>query len=167
MDPVQLRTSLGLAEDATDEQVTEALAAAAAAIERASAAEARVAELEKQAHVPEGHVIVPEARLKDLEEGTKLAAEVAEKIRVKERDEFLDSVRGKYALANREAWAKEYDRDPEGTRKHFESAPVIVPLATIGTEASDLDEDRDYREAVQIFGEATARSMFGKEPANG
>jgi hypothetical protein len=38
--------------------------------------------------------------------------------------------------ANREAWAKEYDRDPRARAKHFESAPELIPTAEIGHEVT-------------------------------
>lgn len=104
------------------------------------------------APIPEGHVVVPEARLRDLEVAAQQGVAAANTLRTKEREEFLDSVRAKYAPTNREAWAKEYDRDPEGTRKHFESAPDLIPVNQIG-HGGTVDLDSDYE------------SLYGKEVA--
>lgn len=82
--------------------------------------------------IPEGHVVVPEARLKDLETGVAASASIAQKIHEQERTAFLDSVRTKFAPANRAAWEAEYDRDPAGTKAHFEKAPDIVALTEVG-----------------------------------
>jgi len=123
---------LGLTEDASAEDITAALAQRTATTDPPTPANT----------LPEGHVAIPEARLRDLEEGARLGTQAANTLRERERSEFLDSVRAKYAPANRAAWEAEYDRDPEGTRKHFETAPDILPLAQIGTNgAADLDAD--------------------------
>jgi hypothetical protein len=71
--------------------------------------------------------------------------QAAKKMHAQEREAFLDSVRTKFAPANRAAWEAEYDRDPAGTRAHFEKAPEIVALTAIGhddnPELSALDAD--------------------------
>jgi ATP-dependent protease ClpP protease subunit len=97
--------------------------------------------------VPEGHVVVPEARLVDLETAAATGVAAAKKLHEQERDTFLDSVAGKYLPTNRQAWSDEYDRNPETTRAHFDKAPVILPLDAIGAGGQgDLDTaDADYR----------------------
>lgn len=105
--------------------------------------------------VPEGHVTVPEARLRDLEIAAQRGVEAAERLRVEDRAKFLDSVRSKYAPANRAAWEAEYDRDPEGTRKHFETAADIIPVNEIGSGADDLETDDDRLYAKFFPKEAT------------
>lgn len=150
MDPVKLRADLGLPEDATDEQVGERLTALASVEQRATTAEARVSELEG-AHVPEGHVAVPEARLKDLEAAAQRGVNAAEKLHAKERNEFLDSVKAKFMPANRAAWEAEYDKNPEATREHFAKAPDIIPVNEIGTGADDL-ETEDDRFYADLYG---------------
>lgn len=118
---------LGLTEDASAEDIQARLTALATPPDPA---------------VPDGHIAIPEARLRDLEEGARLGTEAANTLRERERAEFLDSVRAKYAPANRAAWEKEYDRDPAGTRTHFETAPDILPVAQIGNGGNvDLDSD--------------------------
>jgi len=101
--------------------------------------------------VPEGHVVIPAAKLADLEAGAKLANETAQSLAAKERDAFLDSQRGKYLPTSREAWAAEYDRDPKATREHFAGAPVIIPTAELGHDnpvnESQTEDDKVY-EAV-------------------
>lgn len=86
------------------------------------------------AAVPDGHVVIPKAKLDDLEAGAAAGLAAAKALHEKEREAFLDANRSKYAAANRAAWAKEYDRDPEGTRKHFAEAPDLVPVNEIGHE---------------------------------
>lgn len=90
------------------------------------------AETPPPANIPDGHVVIPEARLRDLEENARAGANAAATLRTREREAFLDANRTKFAPANRDAWAKEYDRDPEGTRKHFADAPEIVNTVAAG-----------------------------------
>lgn len=136
-----LREQLGLPADADEATVLAKNQEALASLEELNEKAAASA-------IPEGHVVVPEARLRDLEAGVAASAEIGKKIKDKEREEFLDSVRTKYAPANRAAWATEYDRDPAGTRAHFEKAPEIVALTMIGhqDEGDDTEADRLYAE---------------------
>lgn len=102
----------------------------------------------KSTNVPEGHVVVPGARLTDLEAGAAAGLASAQKLHEREREEFLDTNRTKFAATNRAAWAKEYDRDPEGTRKHFETAADIVPATALGHSVDDADiEPEDVTES--------------------
>lgn len=95
-------------------------------------------------NVPDGHVVIPAAQLADLQAGASAGTAASERLRVEDRKAFLDGVRTKYAPANRAAWEKEYDRDPEGTRAYFASAPDIVAVAPIG---HDADPDGDGLDA--------------------
>lgn len=132
-----MRQKLGVAEDADEATILAALD------------EALSEQVEPAASVPEGHVVVPEARLSDLEAAAQRGVDAAQKLHDREREEFLNANRTKFAPANRAAWAKEYDRDPENTRKHFESAPEIVPTASIGHDGDPVgttqaSEDAEY-----------------------
>jgi ATP-dependent protease ClpP protease subunit len=102
----------------------------------------------ESAKVPEGHVVIPAAKLADLEAGAALATSTAKSLADKERDAFLDSVKGKYLPTSRDGWAKEYDRDPQGVREHFKSAPVLIPTTELGhdnpVEDSQSEDDAVY-----------------------
>jgi ATP-dependent protease ClpP protease subunit len=129
-----LRRKLGVAEDADETTILAALDESLS--ERAEAAPVT------DPTIPEGHIVIPEARLRDLEANAQRGADAASSLQVKEREDFLDSVRTKFVPANRAAWAKEYDRDPDGTRKHFESTPDIIALVPAGHGQNDgADED--------------------------
>ena len=131
-----LRERLGFADDADEATVL-------ASLDEALAEQAE----SKPDEVPAGHVVVPEALLNDLKAGASTAAQVAKKIHDQERESFLDSVRTKFAPANRTAWAAEYDRDPEATKAHFADAPEIVALTAIGHEQdTDTVGDALYAE---------------------
>lgn len=143
----KMRRKLGVAEDADEATIV-------AALDEALDEQAEPTSSDTGAPgIPDGHVVIPEARLRDLEEGAKAGTAAANALRVREREEFLTANRAKFAPANREAWAKEYDRDPEGTRKHFENAADIVPLVELGgADVVDTTED-----------DAIYASLFGKE----
>jgi ATP-dependent protease ClpP protease subunit len=132
-----MRQKLGVAEDADEATILAALD------------EALSEQVEPSVSVPEGHVVVPEARLSDLEAAAQRGVDAATKLQTREREEFLDANRTKFAPTNRAAWAREYDRDPEGTRKHFAEAPEIVPTASIGHDGDPVgttqaSEDAEY-----------------------
>ena len=75
-----------------------------------------------------------------LTDNTRKAAEA---LHVRERKEFLDANATKFASANREAWEKEYDRDPQGTREHFAKAPDIIPANQVGHSVDKSTDDDD------------------------
>ena len=135
-----MRRTLGIAEDADEATI---LAALTEALDERSDPTTDT--------VPDGHVVIPAARLADLEAGAKAGVQAATTLREQERERFLNDNRTKYAPANRDAWAKEYDRDPEGTRKHFESAADIIPLAELG-QAGDTDTSEDDALYASVFG---------------
>jgi ATP-dependent protease ClpP protease subunit len=141
------KTEGGTAVDFTDEQLTtmrDALELPETADEAAivAAVTAVVAENveERSASIPEGHVVVPKAKLADLESGATAGLAAAKKLHEQERESFLDANKAKYAATNRAAWADEYDRNPEGTRAHFAKAPDLVPVTEHG-HAVDADGD--------------------------
>jgi ATP-dependent protease ClpP protease subunit len=137
-----MRQKLGVAEDADETAIVAALDEALD--ERAEPT---------STNVPEGHVVVPEARLTDLEAAAQQGVSAAKTLHERDREAFLNANRTKFAPANREAWAKEYDRDPEGTRKHFESAAEIIPVAELGHD-NPVDEANSEEDAVytDLFG---------------
>lgn len=117
-----MRQELGLPETADEATIVAALAEALA--EQATETPA--------ATVPEGHVVIPAAKLADLEAGAEQARTTATALHVKERTAFLDSVRDKYLPSSRAGWESEYDRDEAGVRAHFASAPVLIPTSELG-----------------------------------
>jgi ATP-dependent protease ClpP protease subunit len=133
-----MRQKLGIAEDADEATI---LAALDEALEERTDPPAETT-------IPEGHVVIPAAKLADLEAGAALATQTAKDLADKDRDAFLDTVRSKYLPTNRDAWAKEYDRDPKATREHFAAAPDLVPVSELGHaqggDAEALAADADY-----------------------
>lgn len=119
-----LRRTLGIAEDADETTIMAALTEALS--ERAETPQP------VNTNVPAGHVVIPEARLRDLETAAQVGVGAANRLHDQERAAFLDANKTKFLPATRAAWAAEYDRDAEATRKHFETAPVLIPVADLG-----------------------------------
>lgn len=147
---ITMRQKLGIAEDA-DEATT--LAALTEALdERAEPT------VDAAAVVPEGHVVIPAAKLADLEAGAALATATAQTLHEKERTAFLDSVRDKYLPTSRAGWEAEYDRDQEGVRAHFAQAPTLIPTSEIGHDKpvaeNKTEEDAAY---TAVFPGATEK----------
>lgn len=137
-----MRQALGVAEDADEATMLAALTEALD--ERAEPA--------AEPAVPEGHVVVPAARLADLEANATLGAQAAEQLRVQSREAFLDSVRTKFLPTNREAWGKEFDRNPETTRAHFASAPDLIPTVEAGHDQT-IETNADDAAYNALFGD--------------
>lgn len=126
-----LRTKLGIAEDADEATI---LAALDEALDER-------AEPQAATNVPDGHVVIPAVQLQELKDGAAAGVRAAQTLHERDREAFLDSNKAKFAAKNRAAWAKEYDRDPEGTRQHFAEAPDIIPAELLGHEAEGVDRE--------------------------
>lgn len=93
--------------------------------------------------VPEGHVVVPEVRLHDLEEAAKQGVAAAQTLHVQAREAFLNENKAKFPAKSRAKWAERYDKDPEATRELLSGAEDLVPTAEIGHEVDSDDESGD------------------------
>ncbi len=77
-----------------------------------------------------------------------MGVKAAQTLHERDREAFLDANKAKYAAGNRAAWAKEYDRDPEGTRKHFAEAPDLIPADLLGHENDGVAREDDATQAA-------------------
>lgn len=117
-----LREQVGFPENADATVITDAVVEALS--ERAEPTAAT--------QLPEGMVAIPAVALTELQTNGRAGAAAAERLRIQERDQFLNSHRDRFTPAARQAWEKQYDLDPKGTREYLEKADVIVPLEEIG-----------------------------------
>jgi ATP-dependent protease ClpP protease subunit len=131
-----MRQKLGIAENADEATIL-------AALDEALSEQAEPTAVQ----IPEGHVVIPAAKLADLEAGAALAATTAKSLHDKERDAFLDSVRNKYLPTSRDGWAAEYDRDEEGVRAHFAKAPVLIATSELGHDNPVAENQAEDDEA--------------------
>ncbi len=174
MDPKKLREALGLATDATDEEVKAALKAKAAdllpAPEPAKPAEAEGEPTEgttdqggeaKPPALPEGVVAIDQATLEGLKVAAAAGQQAAQTLRTRDRDEFLgQAVRaGKFAPARLEHWRKAFDADEEGTRQVIASlAEGLVPVE--GTEVGHTDAGASGADEAAFFGDLAKAGML-------
>jgi hypothetical protein len=148
MDPVQLRTSLGLAETASDEEVL----ARAAELQAAASAAAETPPTAPPA-LPEGVVVIDEGELATLRASAAEGADARRRQREEDRDRALDAAiaAGKFPPARRAHWSSLWDRDPDGTRDFIDKtlAAGTVPVSEIGhAGAGDKTADDELYELV-------------------
>lgn len=149
MDPKILRTSLGLAEDASDEDVTAKLTELQArptpeAVEQQVAAAAEAAKTEAIAASAADDVVrLDPATFADLKASAERGAEAMKLIETRDRDVFIAAAvgKGKFPPARVEHYTKRYDSDPEGTKAEIDALEEgIVPIKEIGASHADTPE---------------------------
>jgi hypothetical protein len=147
VDPKTLREQLGLAEDASDEDVTAKLTELAArptedkvAEQVAAAAETAKAEAIAAAADDGETVKLDKATFAELKASAQKGAEAHRKLDEAERDSFIAAAigEGKFPPSRREHYTKRYDSDAEGTRAEIEALEKgVVPVTEIGASTSD------------------------------
>lgn len=160
MDPTVIRTALGLAADATDEQVTEALAAQATALTEAQAAaeaaRARVSELEAVAAAnatppagdaptptaPEGFTIISEAVLADLQANAAQGVAAAQTLATQAADAFIGRYRNRIGASSNPrsqvveaTMRREWSRNPAEAEQFAAALPVVAITHELGHES--------------------------------
>lgn len=155
MDPTALRTSLGLAADASDEDVQARLTALAAAEQTATqaaaeaeASRARIAELEanppappEPSNLPAGTVAIDATQLEELRVAASQGAQAHATLRAQERDRFIQRhvAAGRLAPANtalQESLGREWDRDREAAERVAASLAVVMPTSPLGGDGT-------------------------------
>lgn len=164
MDPKQLRSDLGLAEDASDADVSAKLkelqAAASGSSEGGKGGEGGTGEGEptpegepvpegetapagttraKAPDIPEGMVLVDKEALEGIRAGASRADELWKDKERTERDTAITAAvkEGKFPRARIEHYATMWDADKEGTKALLASmAPGLIPVDEVGTAAT-------------------------------
>lgn len=150
-----LRKRLGLAEDATEDQITEALASEpavpdetaipAAEVEEKiteAVAAARADERQKITASDGGSIRLDSASYEALKASAEKGAEAHKKLEEGERDTFIAAAvgKGKFPPSRVEHYTQRYEQDPEGTRAEIEALQEgVVPV--IGVQGSAAAED--------------------------
>lgn len=147
-----MRAQLGLPETADEAAIT---AAVTAVVEE---------NLEERpttptASVPEGHAVLPQQALADLQQQAAAGAAAAETLRQRDRDAFLAAHADRFPPASAAAWSAAYDRDEQGTRDYLAAAPVLVPTVELG-HAEDTEASTDPADAEDYW-----FSGFGSTPS--
>jgi len=111
VDLAVLRTRLGLADDADEAAITEALATAPEpTIETETVVE--------RAEIPEGMRLVDEETFEEIRRGAQQGAALAASFAERERNDAITAAigQGRFPASRREHYASLWERDPEGTR---------------------------------------------------
>ncbi len=151
MDPKILRTSLGLAEDASDDDVTAKLAEFAARPDEAAVAE-QVAAAAAQAKTDaiaasagDGETVkLDKATFENLKASAALGVKAHDTLAENERTTFIAAAvgKGKFPPSRVEHYTARYKSDPDGTRAEIDAlAEGVVPVEEIGASGGDTNED--------------------------
>jgi hypothetical protein len=160
VDAAPLRERLGLAADAEDAAIYEALGIpepssdAAAVVEETQVAAAAAPAAPA---VPEGMALIDQDTLAELQAGVQVAREVAAGNARAARDQMVQQAiaQGRITAGSRARWTERYDRDPEGTTTLLTAsaaegglAPGLIPVnrQEIG-RAGDGEADPSVAEA--------------------
>lgn len=154
----EIRERLGLAEDASDEEVLAAMPEAEAEVEAPAAEEeekpaasAEEAEVEEPVAAAKGTVQVDAEELERLRAGSEAGLAAQAQAEETERNRILDEAiqAGKFSPARREHWETALKADPEGAKATIASLePGLVPVTERGGAPSPelAAGDRGYPE---------------------
>lgn len=155
VDLAQLRRHLGLPEDATEDQINEALEAQADDEQEENDDETSTQEGGESGDQPSesggegggsapepgtqaasGTVAVDSATLSQLQRDAALGRQAFEERRLEARDTFLSAAvkQGKFPPARLQHWKEAWERDPEGIKAAIDQMPAgLIPVAPLGS----------------------------------
>lgn len=143
MDPIKIREKLGLAADASDDDVFSALDA----LKPEPTPEPVTAPTPAPvAAAGNGVVVLDQSIVKAMQEDAARGREAYEAMRKNERDSIIQAAitEGKFAPSRKGAWEKLWDADPDGTREQINNlAPGLVPLAASGYPGNETHQENE------------------------
>lgn len=164
MDAAELRSTLGLPEDATDDQVRERLAQLPPVTtggdpdveeEDDTGGDAAAAE------VPDGMVLIGADRLAELEAAVGQVGDLVAARATEERDRFLGQMatEGRLSRAERPHFERMYASDQEATVGYLRARVPVVPVSERGHAATETTTDQDAFAASRAtrFGRGRSR----------
>lgn len=155
MDPAKFREAMGL-EDATDDEVMEALAAAGFVPQPdpSTTSDAIDQSIAASAAATGGVVTIDASQLEEFRASARRADALAKRIEQSDRDTAITAAiqAGKMPPARRPHYERAWDADPQGTRQLINSlAANLVPVAASGY-SGDLDGDGQFEaEYADLF----------------
>lgn len=152
MDPGKIREALGLSPDASDDEVSTALASAGLVPKTAEPPKDQnpepVAASLDPAKLPEGVMVLDASVVKALQAQAARGDAAFKEIQRNRRDQVLASAveSGKFPPSRLEHWTKLWDMDPEGTERQVNSlAPGLVPVSASGYPGTETyEQDNAY-----------------------
>lgn len=149
MDPVQLRVALGLAPEASDDDVRTAFAAAhptPTPVPPTPAVQPVAAGAPHTGALPEGSMVIDSSVVRKLQEDAAQGVQAMAEIQKNRRDTIIRAAieAGKFPPARREHYELMWDGDPVGTENHIGiMAAGVIPLKAsgyAGTETYEADQ---------------------------
>ena len=153
-----LRQRLGLAEDADEATILEALDTALNPPDQQPEPQAETerepATVAAGTRLPDGVVTIDEAQLSELRaqaaEGVAARAQQREEARERVLDDAIRA--GKFPPARRDHWAKYYDADPDGASQALASlAAGLVPVEDKGAPGGEETDDPFQADFDRLF----------------
>lgn len=151
MDPAKIRTALGLAADASDDDVYAAIAAGRQTTTPDPASgSGTTTETDPVPAAPvaagSGVVVMDQSILAAMQEDAARGREAYETMRKNERDSVIAAAitDGKFAPARKAYWEKLWDADPDGTRTQIDNlAKNLIPIAAAGYAGDETYRDNE------------------------
>lgn len=148
MDPAKIREALGLAADASDEEVKSTAATALGFVEEQPPLFEVAAAAPKTTAPKPGTMTIDVSAWQESQERLKRLEAQAAKQREAERDQVIAQAvqDGKFAPARRDHWKRLWDLDPEGTRDSIDGLQKnVIPVMASGyAGAPDEDIDAEF-----------------------
>jgi ATP-dependent protease ClpP protease subunit len=158
MDPAKIREALGLAADASDDEVKAALAANGLANQPDPPTEPAPDPAPEEPAISDprqpvaaraaGTMVIDSSAWQEREDRIKRLEAADAKRRREERDQVISSavLEGKFAPSRKEHWARLWDADPEGTRQVIDGLTKnVVPTSELGygvdNDGTSLDDE--------------------------
>jgi hypothetical protein len=182
MDPAKLREALGLTAEASDQDVTAAIAAAGLtappptpppvqlAPQFVAPADPQplhditpqpVAAAAPMRQLPPGTVVIDATQLAEFQAGMAQSQKIAATIAKRDRDDTIAAAvsAGKFPPARRTHWEQLWDADPDGTRQVIEQLQAnLVPVQASGYPGGADSDDLQYAQYAHMFPPAAEQS---------
>jgi Mu-like prophage I protein len=151
---------LGLASDATDEDLNAAIGAWLEEEPPGEEDDDGHDDADEIDASEEGVVVIDVASLRRYQQRDRVAGQVEDQLRRRDRDELITSAiaDGKFAPSRRAYYISRYDEDPEGTTKLIARLTSgTVPLSEIGLDAPTDDAEQSDAYPAEWAPEVAAR----------
>jgi hypothetical protein len=172
MDPAKFREALGLAPDASDDEVRAAFDAALppptpTIAEPAKPVQAslfgeepKTAQSQKPAPIPAGMMLVSASAWQQREDAVKNLTDFMAQSKRNERDDYIAKAvqAGKFTPAQKPHFTKMWDGDPDATRAYIDSMTPNSALAVMASGyAGEVETDDFDREYAGLFPPTTSK----------
>jgi hypothetical protein len=160
MDPAKIREGLGLAPDASDDEVRAALVTAGLAPPAADLSGQQLDQRVAANATRNGLITIDPEQLQQYKDAMVQAAGLAKRLAAQERDTAIDKAvaDGKFPPSRRQNYEKAWDADPDGTRELIASLAVgLVPVTAMGYSTDAAEDTLWDSEYARLFPKEASR----------